>query len=152
MVYRTIVQSLASAADPSVLLSLYQDVGHIFSKAHFQSLVRQCVDPQRLPDSRTAEELVDQSSSGPTGQRDLIRKINDLTRLLGLNQSEKLACFLSFGIDPEPLISCGEVAIGKCTCTQPEVEHFILTALSLNPNHSSIRSQLQESFGGESVS
>lgn len=155
-VYRTIIQSLGSSSDPSLLLSVYHDVGPIFSKPHFVSLIRHCIDPNRLPDARAAEELVtgpaaDQAASGSSGQRDLIRKINDLSRLLALNQSEKLACFLAFGIDPEPLISCGEVAIGKCTRSHPEVDHFLLTALSLNPNHSSIRSQLQEAFGGETI-
>lgn len=156
-IYRTLIQSLATSPDPSVLLSLYQDVGHIFSKPNFISLLRHCLDPDPLPDPRAAEELITGSAAAAASpaappdhrHQDLVQRIDELVRLLSLTQTEKLACFLSLGLDPEPLINCGDIEVGKCDSSHPEVNHFLLTSLSLNPNHSSIRSQLQEAIGGE---
>lgn len=155
-IYRTLIQSLVSSPDPSLLLSLYQEVGHIFSKPNFTTLLRHCLDPDSLPDPRAAEEVITSGSTAaspaaPPDHRhqDLVQRIDDLVRILSLTQSEKLACFLSLGLDPEPLINCGDIEVGKCDSSHPEVNHFLLTSLSLNPNHSSIRSQLQEAIGGE---
>ena len=157
-IYRTIIQSLVTSSDPTVLLSLYQDLGHIFSKPNFVSLLRHCLDPQPLPDPRAAEQIAAASGSPVAASpqpapdprhQELVDRIDDLCRILSLSQSEKLACILSLGVDPEPLINCGDIEVGKCDSSHPEVNHFLLTSLSLNPNHSSIRSQLQEAIGGE---
>ena len=167
--YRTLFQAILSSSDPSLLCSLYQEVGSVFGRPNFVSLLRHSLDQERLPDSRAIEELTSSSAaasaaaseSAPSSsgavvadqrQEEVVKKINDLTRLLSLSPSEKLACILAVGVDPEPLVSCGEVEISRCTSSSPLdlVDHFLLTSLSLSPSHASLLTQVRESLGGES--
>lgn len=166
-IYRTIIQSLLSSADSSSLIPVYQELGHIFCKPNFVSLLRHCLQTEAaFPAPREVDQIVAAAvSSGSSNQpaaadagsegqhqEDLVKKIDDLSRVLCFSQSEKLAAVLSLGIDPEPLISCGDIAVGKCQSGSPELDHYLLTSLSLNPNHSSIRSQLQEAIGNSGKS
>jgi hypothetical protein len=154
-VYRTIIQSILTSSDSSHLIPVYQELGQIFSKPNFVSLLRHSLlaESAGLPDPREVDQLVSGTVSvsqadGASGQhqQELVKSIDALSRILCFSQSEKLAAVLSLGIDPEPLISCGDISVGKCQSGSPEFDHFLLNSLSLNPNHSSIRSQLQEAI------
>lgn len=189
--YRSLFTTLLStpfndSAKLSLLQTLYLDIGPIFNKNNFHSLVQFALQFDPLGNSNTprlgirtgasvvdtgevsssGEErsnssdyssLVDSSTGGNTssvvsviGTSDravnpgLVAKVNDISKLLKLSETEKFALLLCLN---EHNCCEREIDLEKCHfSTSSQITHFILTQLTIStsPRANNLAIKIQE--------